>query len=197
MHQVTVAAGRDCAGYPVQYEEELVRRAGQGDQQAFAELYALYFDRVYRYAVSRLNRRFDAEDLTQQVFLKAMEAIGSYSWRGAPFAAWLFRIAHNLMVDHFRRDNKMRIVAIEELDWLSSDDPAAAVETKLVSEEVARAARGLTAAQQEVLSLRFGGGLSVAETSRAMGKSESAVKTLQHDALVKLRRLLSAGKRGE
>ena len=84
-------------------EVALVRRAKDGDAQAFADLYECHLDQVFRYFYYRLGHREDAEDLTEQTFLRAWQAIGSYDYRGAPFAAWIFRIAHNLLVDHRHR----------------------------------------------------------------------------------------------
>lgn len=176
-------------------EEDLVRRARKKEPEALSELYEAHFDRVYRYMVIRVRNQADAEDLTQQVFLKALEHIGSYRYRGMPFAAWLFRIAHNQLVDHWKKKSreKSRMVPLEQVDEARSighDDPALLTEQRADIEKVAVACQALSDNQREVISLRFAGGLSVAETARAMGKSEGAVKVLQHAALVKLRRIV-------
>ena len=174
-------------------EEDLVRRAQKRDPEAFSELYEVHFDRVYRYMFLRVRNQADAEDLTQQVFLKALEHIGSYRYRGMPFAAWLFRIAHNQVVDHWKKKSreKSRMLPLDQVDEAKvadHDDPALLTERKADVEMVAAACQALSDGQREVISLRFGGGLSVAETAKAMGKSEGAVKVLQHAALVRLRR---------
>jgi len=175
----------------VQQEENLVRRAKEGEPEAFEQLYEAYFDKVYRYMVMKVRTKADAEDLTQQVFLKALESMGSFQWRGVPFSSWLFRIAHNQVVDFFRKNKGERSLPFDEARSVSPADPVAMVEQKLEMERVVAACEGLSEAQREVVSLRFAVGLSVAETARAMGKSEGATRVLQHGALMKLRRILS------
>jgi RNA polymerase sigma-70 factor (ECF subfamily) len=109
-----------------------------------------------------------------------------------PFSSWLYRIAHNQVVDHLRKKARQATVPIDEM-VASDEDPREAVEVKLQIEELAQAAKKLTAAQREVISLRFAAELSVAEVARAMGKSEGAIKALQHSAIAALRRVLAAG----
>ncbi len=178
----------------MQREEDLVRRAQRRDPEAFGVLYEEHFDRIYRYALLRVRNQADAEDITQQVFLRALESIGSYRWRGTPFASWLFRIAHNLVVDYWKKKSRERTVAVapEEIDEAASvsDDPAALAELKFDMKQLSAACEQLSDGQREIISLRFAGGLSVAEAAKVMGKSEGAVKVLQHAALVKLRRIL-------
>jgi RNA polymerase sigma-70 factor (ECF subfamily) len=174
----------------VQDDKELVRRAKKHDPEAFNQLYEEHFDRIYRYLVLKVGDRTEAEDLTQQVFLKALESIASYSWRGVPFSAWLFRIAHNQVVDYYRKMSKKKSVPLDEARTVSTSDTAALVEQNLKLEQVTLASKSLTDAQQEVMSLRFAGGLSIAEVAKVMGKSEGAVKALQHSAVAALRRIL-------
>src|SRR3990172_6295416 len=90
----------------VQDEADLVRRAQQKDQEAFARLYEGYFDKIYRYIVIKIGNEMEAEDMTQQVFLNALQSISSFRWQGVPFSAWLYRIAHNQVVDHLRKKTK-------------------------------------------------------------------------------------------
>jgi RNA polymerase sigma-70 factor (ECF subfamily) len=175
----------------VQEEKELVHRAQQRDPEAFNQLYEANFDRIYRYLALKLGDRTEAEDLTQQVFLKALESIGSYNWRGMPFCSWLFRIAHNQAVDHFRKRGKQRSVPLDEGRTVAGDDPALLVEQRITVERLTLACKRLTGAQQEVVSLRFAGGLSIAEVAKAMGKNEGAIKALQHSAILALRQILS------
>ena len=172
-------------------EKEVVCRAAKGDGKAFASLYEEYFDRIYRYLYLRLENQSDAEDLTQEVFIKALEAIRGYRWRGLPFASWLFRIAHNLMVDLIRKQGKVAQEAGEDIPAGSESDPAAIAERNL---EVARLMDNmdrLSPAQKEVLSLRFGAGLSIAEVARLLGKSPGTVKALQYNGIVALRKRLT------
>jgi RNA polymerase sigma-70 factor (ECF subfamily) len=174
----------------VQSEESLIRRAQQRDQVALTQLYEENFDKIYRYISIKIGDRTEAEDMTQQVFLNAIQSISSYKSKGMPFSSWLYRIAHNQVVDHLRKKSKRVTVPLDETIPFQGDDPRRVVEQKLAIEEIAAAARGLTRAQQEVISLRFAGELSVAECARSMGKSEGAIKALQHSAIVALRKAL-------
>jgi RNA polymerase sigma-70 factor (ECF subfamily) len=179
----------------VHREEDLVSRAQRREPEAFGQLYEENFDRIYRYVVLRVRNQADAEDITQQVFLKALEKIGSYRWRGMPFASWLFRIAHNMVVDYWKKKSREKVTAVapEEIDQMvdeSSNGPATLAELKFDMKQLSVACEQLSDGQREIISLRFAGGLSVAEAAKVMGKSEGAVKVLQHAALVKLRRIL-------
>ncbi|OGO30886.1 MAG: RNA polymerase subunit sigma-70 [Chloroflexi bacterium RBG_16_56_11] len=177
----------------MQLEEGLVRRAQQRDQVALTQLYEENFERIYRYIALKIGDRTEAEDMTQQVFLKAIQSISSYKWKGMPFSSWLYRIAHNQIVDYLRKKSRRPTVPLEKVDVSDSDDPGRQAERKLEIEELAVATRKLTKAQQEVISLRFAGGLSVAEVARTMGRSEGAVKALQHSAILALRKVLAPG----
>ena len=180
----------------MQDEKGLVHRARDGDKEAFAELYETYFSKIYRYVVVRIGNRTEAEDMTQQVFVKAYKHIPSYRWKGVPFSAWLFRIAHNVVVDFYRRESKRPTVPLDESLIAGDDNPQQAVERRLAVERVMAAAQGLTIAQREVISLRFAGGLAIAEAARVMGRSEGAIKALQHSAIAALRRMLLPGENG-
>jgi len=175
----------------VQQEGNLVRRAQLGEPEAFEQLYEAHFNKIYRYIMLRVRNQEEAEDLTQQVFLKALESLGGYSWRGVPFSSWLFRIARNQVVDHVRRGSKIRMLPLDEASTLSGIDPVALVEQKMRLDQLAIACEQLSEGQREVISLRFAGGLSVAETAKAVDRSEGAVKVMQHEALMKLRRIFS------
>jgi RNA polymerase sigma-70 factor (ECF subfamily) len=174
----------------VQDEESLVRRAQKHDQEAFAQLYEEYFDRIYRYITLKIGDAVEAEDLTQQVFLNSLRSISSFKWRGRPFSAWLYRIAHNQVVDYLRK-KKRTDVPLEENLASGGDNPQLAAERKLDIEGVLSATRQLTDAQREVISLRFTSELSIAQVAEVMGKSQGAVKALQHSGIVALRRALS------
>lgn len=178
----------------MQDEKNLVHKARQGDKEAFAELYESHFDKIYRYMVVKIGNKAEAEDMTQQVFIRAYESIGSYQWQGIPFSAWLFRIAHNQIVDFIRKASKKPTVPLDEsLPIVGDSNPQMEVEVKLNMEQVTMAARQLTKAQREVISLRFAGGLSISEVASAMHKSEGAIKALQHSAILALRKALRAG----
>ncbi|MFC1901268.1 sigma-70 family RNA polymerase sigma factor [Chloroflexota bacterium] len=177
----------------MQDEESLVRRAQQKDQRAFTELYEAYFDKIYRYVVIKISDRMEAEDLTQQVFLKALESISSFKWKGVPFSAWLYRIAHNQVIDYYRRQEKRPNTLQDDAVVVSDNNPQQTAERNLDIEQVMSATRQLTEAQREVISLRFSGGMSTNEVASIMGKSQGAIKALQHSAIVALRKTLLVG----
>lgn len=174
-------------------EQGLVREAQQGNAGAFARLYESYFDRVYRYVAVRVGNSADAEDLTGAVFLKALESIGRFQWRGAPFSAWLFRIAHNLLVDRLRSRSRREEVVLDEALPDARQGPDDLVELKVSVEQMLGAVHHLTDAQRQVIALRFASGLSIQETAQVMGRNEGAVKALQHSAVQALRRILTKG----
>ncbi len=173
-------------------ERDLVQRAKQRDEEAFTRIYECYFDKVYRYLVLKIGDRTEAEDLTQQVFLKVVRSITSFNWKGPPFSAWLFRIAHNQMVDYLRKEKKGRSVPLNE-NIVSRENPQQTVETSMDIEQLLKATKKLTEAQQEVISLRFSADLPTSEVARIMGKSEGAIKALQHSGIIALRKMLQAG----
>ena len=174
----------------MQDEESLVRRAQQKDQRAFTELYEAYFDKIYRYVTIKIGDRTEAEDMTQQVFLKALESISSFKWKGVPFSAWLYRIAHNQVIDYYRRQKKRPDTLKDDAVVVSDSNPQQVAERSLDIEQVMSATRKLTDSQREVISLRFSGGLSTSEVANIMGKSQGAIKALQHSAIVALRKAL-------
>ena len=175
----------------MQDEESLVRRAQQHDTEAFSRLYEAYFDRIYRYIVLRIRNEAEAEDMTQQVFMKMLQSIASYKLKGIPFSSWLYRIAHNQVVDFLRQQNKKATVDIEGLPLPDmGDDTQHVLELQGDIEQLKKAVQKLTAAQQEVISLRFASELSIAECASIMGKSEGAIKALQHSAVLALRKAL-------
>lgn len=175
----------------MQEEQRLIERARKNDPDAFAEIYERYFDKIYRYVYVRVRTQMEAEDLTQQVFLNALQSIGSYKWKGAPFSSWLFRIARNQVIDHQRKVGRVQTTSLEIPIGSGDPDPVDIVEKEMDIDRVREAMESLTELQREVISLRFAGELSTAETARIMGKKEGAVKALQHSALGALRRALS------
>ncbi len=171
-------------------EEGLIRRAREYDPQALALLYRHHVGAIYRYIHLRVGREDLAEDLTADVFLKMLEGIESFGYRGVPFAAWLFRIAHDRVVDYFRRQARKETVSLSERLSAPGEGPAAMTEAALARERLRQAFGRLTEGQQQVIVLKFGEGLTNAEVGRLLEKSEGAVKSLQHRALVSLRRFL-------
>ena len=177
---------------PLDVERATVDRARSGDQQALADIYDWYMPRIYRYAVARLGDQHEAEDLTEEVFLKMLGAIGDFRWREVPFSSWIFRIAHNCVATHFRRVAQRGGGTSELSDDMVDEhlDLALAVEERITMEEVRVATLRLPDAQREVIALRFAVGLSIADTAKALGKREGNVKALQHKAVAKLQKML-------
>ncbi|MFB3052382.1 MAG: RNA polymerase sigma factor [Dehalococcoidia bacterium] len=173
-------------------ERAIVDAAIGGDEAALAELYNLYFPRVYRYIIARMGNPYDAEDLTEEVFLRVLDAIGRFQWREAPFSAWLFRIAHNAVISQRRKEGaRGRSSPLSEALPVDSQGPEEMVANRLALNEVMKAADTLPEAQRRVIGYRFAAGLTVAETARAMGKGEGNVKVIQHKAIAKLREMLN------
>jgi RNA polymerase sigma-70 factor, ECF subfamily len=166
-------------------EDRLLVEAAQKDPGRFAELYELNFARVYGYIARRVGDRDTAQDLTSDVFHKALASIQSFEWRGVPFAAWLLRIAANMIVDRSKRGVKE--IGQDELP----DLPDLGARPKL--EEADECARlfllvdELPADQRRVIGMRFAEEKSIREIAQALGRTEGAVKQLQFRALQKLR----------
>lgn len=176
-------------------EEELVRAAQSGDRTAFGRLYETNVERVYRYLLSRTGNSADAEDITSDVFIRAMKALPSYKLTGVPLIAWLFSIARNESVNYLRRQARRGETPMQDT-VTAADDPEEAALSQVAYREVLQAMEGLTDLQREVLTLRFAGELSIAETTEVMKRSEEAVKFLQHSALRAMRRILDRKKGG-
>ena len=190
--QVTMQGGSDAfAGDDV---VDLVRKAQTGDATSFARLYERFYDRIFRYVSFKTGGIAEAEDITEEVFLRMLESISSFKWQGNPFSSWLFRIAHNLVVDHFRKKARQRQTPLEDAIGIIGESDAnldGNLDVKLTMRDVKQAMEGLTKLQREVITLRFAGGLSLKETAQAVGKKENAVKALQHAGIQNLRRTLN------
>jgi RNA polymerase sigma-70 factor (ECF subfamily) len=171
---------------------ELVERAQAGETDAFGHLYDHYCDTVYRYIYYRVGGKATAEDLTSETFLRALRRIGTFTWQGRDFGAWLVTIARNLVADHFKSSRfRLEVTTGEMLDANEVErSPEESVLESLSNEALLQAVRRLNPQQQECVTLRFLQGLSVAETARIMGKNEGAIKTLQYRAVRTLARLL-------
>lgn len=173
-------------------ERAVVEAAQNGDNEALAMLYEFYFPRVYRYVAARVMVSEDAEDVTEEVFFRILANLEKFTWRGLPFGAWVFRIARNEVVSHVRKQKvRGNTSPLEEAIPDTRQDHTAAVESGMLLEAVRMAAAQLPEAQREVLSLRFGAGLSVAETAATLNKSENNVKVLQHKAVARLKKLVN------
>jgi RNA polymerase sigma-70 factor, ECF subfamily len=170
----------------------LVERAQAGDRRALEELYLLHFDRIYSYLHMSVGNRHDAEDLTNQTFVKMLESIGRFEWRKVPISAWLFRIAHNLAMDHFRASRRWQpeeeVPEHEQSVEHSAEEEAfQAIGRRSMLEMI----EDLSHDQQQVLTLKFVFNFGNAEVATILGKTEGAIKSLQHRALATLQRRLT------
>ena len=169
--------------------------AQAGDRDALEELYLIHFDRIYSYLHMTVGNRHDAEDLTTQTFLRMLESIGRFRWQSAPFSAWLFRIAHNLSMDHFRaraagsRRRRCRSAGAEER---SAEDEAF---QSIGRKSMLKLIEGLSDEQRQVLTLKFVFNFTNGDVATILDKTEGAVKSLQHRALVSLQKQLRPPRR--
>lgn len=168
----------------------LIARAQAGDEAAFGALFERYWRRVFRYLYYRIGDHHSAEDLTAEVFLRVMRALPAYRRQGASFQAWVFQIAHNLAVDHFRKVNTHHHFPLDEELAAKDDDLDLTADRRLTSERLRAALGQLTDDQREVIALRFVAERPIAEVAAVLSKSESAVKALQRRGLEALRHIL-------
>ncbi|MGC9334641.1 MAG: sigma-70 family RNA polymerase sigma factor [Anaerolineae bacterium] len=171
-------------------EARLIERARQGDRQAIAELYRAHVDTVYRYVYTRVRDEQLAEDLTAQVFLQAIEGLPGYEVTGAPFMAWLYRIAHARVVDHYRRQGRRQEVSLPETLVSEGPRPEDFVEAEADWAMAIDLLAQLTDDQQDVMILRFIGEMSLDQVAKTLGKTLGAAKALQYRALATLARLV-------
>lgn len=175
-------------------EDALLNRARTGDQQAVMEIYEAYFPPVYQFLRLRTGDAATAEDLASEVFLKLVTALKGGSAPRKSLRGWLFRVARNALSDHYGKDKQMPVETLE--DWVPAGDESTDPENRFMREfDVARirqALRMLAPEQQEVILLRFGQALDLQGTADVMGKSTSAIKSLQFRAVSTLRQILSS-----
>ncbi len=153
-------------------------------------LYEEYYDRMVRYIFVRIRDQTEAEDLAGEVFLKALKSLDSYRGRGEQMRVWLFKIAHNVVIDHVRKMSKRKTVPLNDMEIPDRLSVEETVETKLQVERLSEALDQLTPSQREVIGLRFFAGLSSAEVGEISGKSGAAVREMQRAAIEKLRKLI-------
>ena len=168
----------------------LVQRAVGHDADAFGKLYDMHIDRVYRHIYYRVGNQTDAEDLTQQAFLKAWQAIGRYKKTASPFIAWLMTISHNLVVDFYRTRKDKAYIEAEVLANYSTSSPEQAAEVSFREQRLRRAILQLSADEQQVVTLRLMEGFQFAEIASLLKKKEGNIRVILHRALVKLRNIL-------
>jgi RNA polymerase sigma-70 factor (ECF subfamily) len=172
-------------------EDQQVKAAAQGDQQAFAALYDAYLDSIYRFIFLRVEDQQTAEDITSNVFLKAWEKLGSYQFRGVPFRAWLFRIARNAVIDHYRTRKE---TAPLEVVINTRDEQhlpiSQQVGLRLEAQTVMDSMQQLTEDQRNVLTLKLVHGLNTKEVAKTLGKRQGAVRALQMRGLQALAKIM-------
>lgn len=171
-------------------EESLINRAREMDADAWDTIYTTHHEAIFRYCFHRVGERTVAEDVAADVFLEAVRGIARYQYRGVAFRAWLYRIAHNVVVDHLRkRGSAVPSVTVDDSDSgpATDDDFASLV---LDQTTIRNALVELTDEQQQVIVLRFFEGLPLADVAQAMGKRTGAIKALQHRAIGRLRSIM-------
>src|SRR4026207_1532565 len=165
---------------PLTNERQLVLQAQDGNSEAFGQLYDAYMERIYRFVYFRVEDQQTAEDITSQVFLKAWSNLDRFSFNRTPYLAWLYTIAHNAVIDHYR--TRKVTTALDDVQ-LSQPDAAEAVENQIdltvEMKTIKTAMQSLTDDQQQVLHLRFIEGMSNTEIAQQLGKREGAIRALQ------------------
>ena len=176
-------------------EDKLIYDAVKGEASAFGFLYDHYQPKIYRFVLIKVSQREEAEDLTHQVFLHAWTHIGQYQDVGFPFSSWLYRIARNQVIDHYR--TKKAHLSIDEVDENRFAADAAHernLDTAMTLERVRHAIRSMKPEYQDVIIMRFVEDLSIKETAHASGKTEGAIKLMQHRAMKTLKQLITHNK---
>ncbi|UCG25168.1 MAG: sigma-70 family RNA polymerase sigma factor [Chloroflexota bacterium] len=170
-------------------DAQLLTRALAGDAAAFGDLYERYLDAIYHYVFYRVGGREEAEDLTEAIFLRVWQALDKNPPREAPFRLWLYRIAHNVIVDHYRK--RKDLLSLEAAAFIQDPEegPEASVTRRERADMLKRKMLLLKEDHQQVLTCRFIVGLSHAETAVIMSRTEEAVRALQYRAIVALRNL--------
>jgi len=171
-------------------ENALVEQA-KTDPAAFGTLYERYVNKIYSYIYYRVGNQHDAEDLTARTFHRALDHIEGYVQRGAPFSAWLYRIAHNLVANWHRDQSRRKVISLEDVKLSVSrrERPEQIAEEREEQAELLTVIRCLPTDRQQLLILKFVEGLSNAEIGAVMNRSEGAIKSLYHRTLVSLREM--------
>ncbi len=189
----------------LELERILVEKASDGDQRSVGALYDRYVSSLYRFCLSKTGNETDAEDLAEDIFLKAITSLDKFTWRPkgkkteesfSPFRAWLFRIPRNQIISMYRkRDTRSRVdvQTEEEPVWVAdtSAGPEEITERKFLLEQASAAIEELPESQRDVVRLRFFGDMSVDEVARNLGKEPGNVRVLQHKALKNLKKILA------
>jgi len=167
--------------------EDLIRRAQEGEPIVVSALYERYQRRIFRYLYYRVGDQQTAEDLTSEVFLRMLEALSSYKNQNISFQAWLFQIARNLSIDHYRKMDVQQSVPLEDNMPEDGEEPLEMIAQELTSEKLRHALVKLPENQRDVVVMRFIAGMPIGEVAQTLHKSEDSVKGLQRRALLALR----------
>lgn len=170
--------------------EALVNKARAGDKDALTKLYGGFRDKIYRYVFFKCGNHADAEDITNEVFLRMIQSIANFQWKGIGFSSWLFRIASNLVIDYYRKKSRRNTESIKERDYIGEtnwEQISEFLDNRDLFQVIYKNTDYLTQLQKEVVNLRFIGDLSLKETAEAMAKNVNSVKAIQHAAIKKLK----------
>lgn len=171
-------------------EEKNIKKARRGSAEAFGALYDNYLPKIYRFVLLKTSQKEIAEDLTQQVFLKAWQNVSSYEHKGFPFSSWLYQIARNAVIDHYR--TKKTHAGLETAEEIAEETNFSAdLEKKINLEIIQKKIKDLSPDYQDVLIMRFVEEMSHREIAQSMGKSEGAIKVIQHRALNQLKKIIN------
>lgn len=174
-------------GMAEEANERLLVEAAQVDPARFGDLYEIHFERVYAYVAKRVRNRDLAEDLTAEIFQKALANLPRFQWRGAPFAAWLFRIAANVIADRFKSAAREAPVADDSMIDSATTQPQPSLEETERRAQLFQMVRQLPDDQRLVIGMRFAEDRSIREIAEQLGRSEGAIKQLQFRGLQNLR----------
>jgi RNA polymerase sigma-70 factor (ECF subfamily) len=191
-------SGKECK-VPESEEQQILTQASQGDLDAFGVLYGRYVERIFNYVYYRTGNVHDAEDLTARVFYRALHHMHTYTDRGVPFSAWLYRIAHNLVANWHRDRSRHQEIPLSDVPTIhyKGEAPEAALIQTQERDSLLRMIRHLPAERQHLLILKFVEHMSNAEIGETMNRSEGAVKSLYHRTLLSLRDELGGFDLGE
>jgi RNA polymerase sigma-70 factor, ECF subfamily len=171
-------------------EQKLIRDAIRGSSSAFGTLYDTYQPMIYRFVLVKVGSREEAEDITHQVFLSAWQNVRTYKHRGHPFSSWLYQIARNQVIDHYRaKKGDLSIDAVDPEYFATSGSVTAELAAKLEIEKVRHAVEQLKPDYQDVIIMRFIEDISLKETAAIMNKTEGAIKLIQHRAVKELQKI--------
>ena len=178
--------------------EMLVNKARTGDKDALTELYGVFREKIYRYVFFKCGNHADAEDITNEVFLRMIQSIANFQWKGIGFSSWLFKIASNLVIDYYRNKSRRNIESIEKRDYIGEtnwEQISEFLDNRDLFQAIYKDTEDLTDLQKEVVNLRFVGDLSLKETAEAMSKNVNSIKAIQHAAIKKLKEKVQENKK--